>query len=66
VISEEYLESDLFFCFNNLMIELRDGFIRDLDKEKNGIWGRVDTFAQVLKVVEPECYKAIEQNNVNH
>jgi hypothetical protein len=31
VISSKYLESDLFFCFNNLMIEIRDGFIRDMD-----------------------------------
>jgi hypothetical protein len=33
IISNEYLESDLFFCFNNLMIEIRDGFMRELDKE---------------------------------
>lgn len=31
--SNDYLESDLFFCFNNLMIEIRDGFLRELDKE---------------------------------
>lgn len=33
VISTEYLESDLFFVFSNLMAELKDGFMRDLDKE---------------------------------
>lgn len=31
VLPVEYLESDLFFCFTNLMIEIRDGFIRDMD-----------------------------------
>jgi hypothetical protein len=41
VIDNKYLESDLFFCFNNLMIEIRDGFLRELDKEKNGISGRI-------------------------
>ena len=40
VISTEYLESDLFFCFSNLMAELKDGFLRDLDKEKSGINGK--------------------------
>ena len=30
-ISAEYLESDVFFCFSNLMSELKDGFLRDLD-----------------------------------
>lgn len=33
IISTEYLESDVFFCFSNLMAELKDGFLRDLDKE---------------------------------
>ena len=41
IISNKYLESDLFFCFNNLMIEIRDGFLRELDKEKSGITGKV-------------------------
>jgi hypothetical protein len=31
VISTHYLESDLFFCFSNLMAELKDGFLRELD-----------------------------------
>jgi hypothetical protein len=48
VIANEYLESDLFFCFNNLMIEIRDGFLRELDKEKSGITGRVETFSKIL------------------
>lgn len=33
IISTEYLESDVFFCFSNLMSELKDGFLRDLDRE---------------------------------
>jgi hypothetical protein len=45
VISRDYLESDLFFCFTNLMTEIRDGFIRDMDKEESGITGKVATFA---------------------
>ena len=49
VLSEMYLESDLFFCFTNLMTEIRDGFIREMDQEKTGITGRVATFAEILK-----------------
>ena len=37
IIGNQYLESDLFFCFNNLMTEIRDGFLRELDKENTGI-----------------------------
>ena len=37
IVDNKYLESDLFFSFSNIMVELRDGFLRELDKEKNGI-----------------------------
>lgn len=37
IIPRKYIESDLFFSFSNIMTELRDGFLRELDKEKSGI-----------------------------
>ena len=37
VFDGKFLESDLFFAFTNIMIELKDGFLRELDKEKSGI-----------------------------
>jgi len=37
IIPTKYHESDLFFSFSNIMVELRDGFLRELDKEKKGI-----------------------------
>jgi len=37
MIPHKYHESSLFFSFSNIMIELRDGFLRELDKEKSGI-----------------------------
>lgn len=41
IVPYQYHESDLFFSFSNIMIELRDGFLRELDKEKTGIQGRI-------------------------
>jgi hypothetical protein len=66
VISRKYLESDLFFSFTNFMVELKDGFLRELDKEKSGIQGRIKDFAEIMKVVEPHAYHTIESNQVNH
>ena len=40
VISPLFFESDLFFCFSCLMSELKDGFMRDLDKEGYGVQGK--------------------------
>lgn len=37
IIDRKYLESDLFFSFTNIMREMKDGFLRELDKEKTGI-----------------------------
>ena len=37
VIARKYHESNLFFSFSNIMVEMQDGFLRELDKEKNGI-----------------------------
>ena len=42
------------------MIELKDGFLRELDNEKSGIKGRIKTFAEIMKVVEPHAYHTIE------
>ena len=66
VLSHRYLESDLFFCFNNLMIEIRDGFMRELDREASGISGRVQTFAALLKEVDPLVHRNLHEQNVNH
>lgn len=33
----EYAEADCFFCFTNLMSEIRDFFIRTLDETESGI-----------------------------
>lgn len=56
IISKDCLESDLFFCFSNLMMEIRDGFLRELDKEKSGITGRIKSFSDILKKVDPVAY----------
>jgi hypothetical protein len=42
------------------MIELRDGFLRELDKEKNGIQGKIKQYAKIMKIVEPHAYECIE------
>lgn len=65
IISTEYLESDVFFCFSNLMSELKDGFLRDLDREKNGIDGKCKRLVSILKLVDPPVYEKLERERVN-
>jgi hypothetical protein len=35
---------------------VRDGFLRELDKESSGISGKVENYAKILKVVEPDIW----------
>lgn len=56
IISTEYLESDLFFTFSNLMSDLKDGFLRDLDKETTGIYGKCSSFMEVVRLVDPDVF----------
>jgi hypothetical protein len=37
LIDPKYNESSLFHAFSTLMIDLRDGFLRELDKEETGL-----------------------------
>jgi hypothetical protein len=48
------------------MTELKDGFLRELDKEKTGIQGRIRQYDEILKTVEPHAYNTIQENQVNH
>lgn len=64
VISTQYLESDLFFCFSNLMSELKDGFLRDMDKEEAGIQGKCKAIDDILKVVEPTIYTRLKSEKI--
>lgn len=56
VISTKYLESDLFFCFSSLMSELKDGFLRELDKEDSGIQGKCRAIDKIVEVVDPQVF----------
>ena len=60
ILPNKYLESDLFFAFQNIMVELRDGFLRELDKESNGIQGRIKHYEEILQIVEPHAFHTIQ------
>ena len=64
VISTEYLESDLFFCFTNLMNEQKDAFIRELDKEKCGIDGKCRSVVKIMSVVDPLVHRKLIEEKV--
>ena len=58
-------EADAFFCFNNVMSELRDRFIRSLDTSETGAMATVRKLNDRLKVIDFELWKHLESVEVD-
>ena len=63
---KEHYESDLFFCFTNLMAEVRDRFCRTLDSEHTGIKGQIEQFAVVLKAHDRVLYDHLDFHKISN
>lgn len=46
-------EADLFFCFNIVISEVRDSFVRTMDAEDSGIKGKVREFDYLMYTIDP-------------
>ncbi|XP_077301853.1 TBC1 domain family member 13-like [Arctopsyche grandis] len=46
----EYAEADCFFCFTNLMSEIRDFFIKSLDESEGGVNHLIQKFDQAIRL----------------
>jgi hypothetical protein len=58
------LEADSFICFENLMEEIKDIFIRIKDNSETGIHTRIKNLNALLKVVDKEIYNHFFENKV--
>ena len=50
----ENAEADCFFCFTNLMADIRDFFIKTLDEAESGINGMMLRFMRKIKSIDPK------------
>ena len=50
----EYAEADCFFCFTNLMSDIRDFFIKTLDEAESGINRMMVKLMDKIKLVDPD------------
>jgi len=51
---KENAEADCFFCFTNLMADIRDFFIKTLDEAESGINGMMLRFMGKIKSIDPK------------
>lgn len=61
---EPYLEADAFTCFENLMNDIKDVFIRGKDKTANGIESKMKTLETLLKFIDYDVYNKLTKENI--
>ncbi|XP_053328534.1 TBC1 domain family member 13 [Spea bombifrons] len=61
---KEHAEADTFFCFTNLMAEIRDNFIKSLDDSQCGITSKMEKVYSTLKEEDEELYLKLQEQNI--
>ncbi|EPY83303.1 TBC1 domain family member 13 [Camelus ferus] len=61
---KEHAEADTFFCFTNLMAEIRDNFIKSLDDSQCGITYKMEKVYSTLKDKDMELYMKLQEQNI--
>ncbi|MFH4979887.1 hypothetical protein AB6A40_006596 [Gnathostoma spinigerum] len=62
----EFAEADTYYCFQQLMSEIKDNFIRTLDKSNCGIESMMSTFYKRLEGCDSELYATITKKLCIH
>lgn len=62
--SSEHAEADTFFCFTNLMGEIRDFFIKTLDEAEFGINSMMSKLINQVKTNDPEVWMRLHQQEL--
>ena len=55
----EHAEADCFFCFTNLMSDIRDFFIKTLDESEKGINAMMTKFVSKINTVDPKVHERL-------
>ncbi|XP_051892730.1 TBC1 domain family member 13 isoform X1 [Pristis pectinata] len=61
---KEHAEADTFFCFTNLMSEIRDNFIKSLDDSQCGITCKMEKVYSTLKEKDMDLYLKLQEQNI--
>lgn len=57
----ECAEADAFWCFNELMVEIKEGFMQALDDTGEGVHGLVKAVNAILRAYDPELAKHLQR-----
>jgi TBC1 domain family member 13 len=60
----ENLEADVFYCFENLILEIKDIFQREKDETEFGIHKRIDKISDMLNKLDLELFSYFQEEKV--
>lgn len=60
----EHAEADTFFCFTNLMAEIRDFFIKTLDEAEFGINSMMSKLTNQVRANDPDVWLRLHQQEL--
>jgi len=63
-LAAEHAEADAFFCFSQLMVDMRDAFVKTLDYELTGTHGRIEQLDSLLRQKDEEVWRHLENQKV--
>ena len=61
----ENIEADSFWCFSNLIGEIKNIFIKEKDNEVDGIFYIINKFEKLIESYDIELYNLFKNNNVS-
>jgi hypothetical protein len=59
------VEADTFFCFQALIQESSAMYIRSLDETDRGIRGRIQQFAKLIRLHDPELFALLDSQGLD-
>eukprot|EP01132_Coremiostelium_polycephalum_P008523 gene8523-10478_t len=62
---KENAEADAFYCFTNLMSEIRDNFCKTLDRSDSGVLSSIKKLNQILKANDRVLWEDLEEKKLN-
>lgn len=61
----ENIEADSFWCFSNLIGEIKNIFIKEKDNEVDGIFYIINKFEKLIESYDIELYNLFKNNNIS-
>merc|ERR1719277_1673867 len=60
----ENAEADTFWCLNELMVDIKEGFMQALDNTGEGVYGLVEGVTGLIKSYDPELAKHLQRSEL--